>query len=263
MNYILCSQLINRKQFVVNTANIIKGHLIKMPSTNIIYDVPKNNSLFKGIHNLYHINNSCRGKRINICSHHSLSLATIACSLSKYSNVKLIWIDICPDLHTTYSLNTNIFNKMTVSFLTGIDIDTRFYFLNKNLQFNNILYIGIKKIDTYEKKIIDTCNINVITVEDVNQNLDKVIEHVNNFIGDNKFHVSLDLNSIDPYYIPSTNIFEKNGLHLDNMVFLMKHFYNNKNLINTDICSLNLNFGTQKDRIISLENTLKLMNVKT
>jgi arginase len=264
MKYILFPHKLGQLKNGVNkTPNIIKSFLIKKNSNaELIYDIPCKGNLYKNLSNLYSINESCKGKRINIGGDHSMSIATISHSLSRFENLKVIWIDAHADINTTYSTKTNNYHGMPLGFLTGLDFNEKFYFLQNKLDFKNILYIGLRDLDDYEKKIIKTCNIQCITTEDINNNFKLAKGKVHKFIYGYRFHVSLDVDSIDPLYIPSTGTPVPNGIKLDRICDLIHGLIKNKNMINMDLCELNLELGNKNDQEKSLKNTLKILNFK-
>ena len=262
MKYILFPHKLGQLKNGVNkTPNIIKSHLLKKYSnTQIIYDVPCSGNMYKNLHNLYYINESCKGPRINIGGDHSMSIATVAHSLSKFKNLKVVWIDAHADINTTYTSKTNNYHGMPLGFLTGLDFNDKFCFLKNKLNFNNILYVGLRHLDDHEKKIIETCNIQCITSEDINNNFKLAKGKVHKFLYGHRFHVSLDVDSVDPLFIPSTGTPVKNGIMISQICDLIQDLKKNKNMINMDICELNLELGSEDDKKTSLKNTLKILN---
>ena len=262
MKYILFPHKLGQLKNGVNkTPNIIKSYLLKKNSnTQIIYDVPCSGNMYKNLQNLYYINESCKGPRINIGGDHSMSIATVAHSLSKFKNLKVVWIDAHADINTTYTSKTNNYHGMPLGFLTGLDFNDKFRFLKNKLNFNHILYVGLRQLDDHEKKIIETCNIQYITAEDINNNFKLAKGKVNKFLYGHRFHVSLDVNSVDPLFIPSTGTPVKNGIMISQICDLIQDLKKNKNMINMDICELNLELGSEDDQEKSLKNTLKILN---
>lgn len=250
MKYILFPHKLGQLKNGVNkTPNIIKSYLLKKNSnTQIIYDVPCSGNMYKNLQNLYYINESCKGPRINIGGDHSMSIATIAHSLSKFKNLKVVWIDAHADINTTYTSKTNNYHGMPLGFLTGLDFNDNFRFLKNKLNFNNILYVGLRDLDDHEKKIIETCNIQCITSEDINNNFKLAKGKVNKFLYGHRFHVSLDVDSVDPLFIPSTGTPVKNGIMISQICDLIQDLKKNKNMINMDICELNLELGSEDDK---------------
>ena len=71
---------------------------------------------------LYQTNKSISGKRINIGGDHSMAIASVADSLQKYNDLKVIWIDAHPDINTRKSSSTQNYHGMPLAFLSGLDV---------------------------------------------------------------------------------------------------------------------------------------------
>jgi arginase len=263
MKYILFPHKLGQlKNGVNNTPKILKSYLIKKNSNaQLIYDLPCSGNFYKNLNNLYNLNESCKGKRINIGGDHSMSIATVSYSLNKFPNLKVVWIDAHADINTSYSSKTKNYHGMPLGFLTGLDYNNKFYFLNNRLDFKNIIYIGLRELDPYEKKVIQTCNIESITVDEINNNYKLARGKLHKFIYGHRFHVSLDVDSLDPSFIPSTGTPVKDGIRLDRMSDLINGLINNNYMINMDLCELNLELGSKNDQEKSLKNTLNLLNL--
>ena len=72
-------------------------------------------------------------------------------------------------------------------------------------------------------------------------------------------HVSFDVDSVDPVYIPSTGTTVRQGLRKTTAANLLKYINDNLDVINMDVYELNLEIGSKTQRIISLENTLSIL----
>ena len=83
------------------------------------------------------------------------------------------------------------------------------------------------------------------------------MEKILSFVGDSPIHVSFDVDSIDPKYIPSTGTPVKNGIELSNGIKILDAL-NKKNLVNMDITELNMDLGSKNDGRKSGVNTVKL-----
>ena len=71
---------------------------------------------------------------------------------------------------------------MPLSYLTGLCQNTDFPYIIKKLSYENLMYIGIRDIDNYEKKIIDEKDIKYISCDEVNNNLDESLDKIIEFI---------------------------------------------------------------------------------
>lgn len=255
MNYILYSGMRGQlKKGVENAPEIIRPYL----KSKKIYRSAQGNSLYKDLYNLYKINSKIRGQRINIGGDHSMSIASVAYSLNKVHNLKLIWFDAHADINTTYSSYTNNYHGMPLGFLTGLDNISYFPFIRNTLKFKNILYVGIRDLDDFELEIIDRCNISFITKKEVNTDPHIAALKIKQFIGDDSFHLSFDVDCMDPSIISSTGTPVKNGLLLEPTKIILDKLMTKKTMINMDITELNFKVGNKEK---SLENTLKLFNI--
>ena len=216
-------------------------------------------NLFKNINALYQSNKESTGKIVNIGGDHSMSIATIADSLNKYSNAKVIYFDAHADLNTYKSSKSKHYHGMPLSFVTGLDSDPKFAFIKNKLPFENLLYIGSRCWDPYEVNEVYKRNIKFLTPDMINKNFTESLNKILNFVGDGPVHVSFDVDSIDPKYIPSTGTPVKNGVDLMKAKLILDKL-NSGNIVNLDITELNMHLGTKADGKKSGINTEKLFH---
>jgi arginase len=228
-----------------------KNHRIKK--------IKNTGNLFKNINALYQANAAAGGKIINIGGDHSMSIATIADTLNKYPNAKVIYFDAHADLNTYKSSKSKHYHGMPLSFITGLDEDSRFAFINHKLPFENLLYIGSRCWDPYEVNEAYKRNIKFITPDEINNNFPEALNKILNFVGDTPVHVSFDVDSLDPKYIPSTGTPVKNGIELSKAKVILDKL-NSGNMVNMDITELNMRLGKKTDGLKSGRNTAKLFH---
>lgn len=226
----------------------IKKHVVK-----------NNNNLVQNLKSLYIYNDSFHGKRINVGGDHSMTIATGAYSLNKYSNTKFIWIDAHADINSPESSESSNYHGMPLNFLTGMTKTNLFYFIRNKLRFDNILYIGVRSIDPYEQQIIKRYDIPVIRSQMCNTNIHAVMEYIRIFCNNSPVHLSFDVDSVDPFYIPSTGTPVKKGLSRSTATTLLKYINENTDIINMDFCELNLDIGSNRQRQKSLDNALSIL----
>lgn len=236
---------------------------LKKLISNRYIDVECNNSstnkefhLKNNLENLYEINNKIKTPKINIGGDHSMSIATVANSLNIYKdNLKVLWFDAHTDINTYESSRTKNYHGMPLSFLSGLG-KNEFQFIENKLNLKNLMYIGIRELDNYEKEIIKKYNIQYISVNQVNNNLYESIQKINNFIGKNPIHISFDVDCMDPKIINCTGTKSKYGLNLNTKVIL--DYLEKRNICNMDITELNLELGNNKDKLKTIQNVSKL-----
>lgn len=225
--------------------------------THNVKTVTNSGNFYKNINKLYKVNKNTRGKIVNIGGDHSMAIATIADTLNKHPNAKVIYFDAHADINTYDSSNSKHFHGMPLSFVIGLDKDKRFPFIKHKLPFANLLYIGSRCWDSFEIDTVEKNNIKYLTPDDINNNLKESLQKIMDFVGDSPVHVSFDVDSIDPKYIPSTGTPVKRGIQLNNAVTILNHL-NNKNIVNMDITELNMSLGSKADGIKSGKNTVAL-----
>ena len=159
-----CKSGVEKSPYIIN--KFIENQFINK------INIPITDNLINNIENLYYYNKSISDKKINLGGDHSMSIATLADSLNRYNNIKVIWIDAHCDINTYKSSPSKNYHGMPLSILSGIDKESRkdFKFLNNIPYFNlkNLLYLGIRDIDPFEKVILEKYDIEYINVYEIN-----------------------------------------------------------------------------------------------
>ena len=115
------------KHGVDKAPNYIKKYINRKKHN--IYTVKNTGDFFKNIQELYEINKKLNGDKINIGGDHSMSIATIADTMNRYPNAKVIYFDAHADINTYKSSKSKHFHGMPLSFVTGIDHNDKFSFI--------------------------------------------------------------------------------------------------------------------------------------
>lgn len=248
------SKLGQLKNGVQNTPHFFKEVL---KNKNYVDIKCNNNSVTENINNLYNSNSLLYKKKINIGGDHSMSIATVADSLNKFSDLKVIWFDAHPDINTYQSSKSKNLHGMPLAYLTGLCQNPDFSFIKTTLPFKNLLYIGIRDIDPFEKKIIDKNGIKYINCNSFNEDILQNQDLIRDFVGGAPIHLSFDVDCLDPKIIPCTGTRCDNGLEFNQTKKILNYLHS-FNIVNMDITELNLELGTETDRKISKKNILNL-----
>ena len=209
--------------------NLTDNHILEMKSYN---------DYFK----LYNFNKALLKKKIiplNIGGDHSIAFSTVSASLKEYQqNLAVIWIDAHMDINTPKSSPSGNIHGMPLSQICGNSLI--FKFDNKNvLNYNNLLYIGIRDIDPYEEELLFECNIKYINVNQIN-NFDKnIIDEINSFIKHKYIHLSVDVDAFDPTLISNTGTPVNNGIDIYQFIKLYKQTNIKNKLVNLDFVEFN------------------------
>ena len=244
------------KHGVDKAPNYIKKYINRKKHN--IYTVKNTGDFFKNIQELYEINKKLNGDKINIGGDHSMSIATIADTMNRYPNAKVIYFDAHADINTYKSSKSKHFHGMPLSFVTGIDHNDKFSFIKNKLKFENLLYIGGRCWDIFERNLIYKENIKHIDSEELNNNFENAMNKILTFAGDSVIHLSFDVDSMDKSIIPSTGTSVKDGIEMETGKNVLEQIKKYTNVVNIDITELNMDLGTHNEAKKSLENTIQL-----
>jgi len=217
-----------------------------------------NNDIFKS--NKKSLNNC--DLNINLGGDHSIAIGSVSASLDKYQDdLVVIWIDAHADMNSMDSSLSKNIHGMPLNILTR---PLHYELPLTRLKYNQIIYIGLRDCDDYEVKLIQEKQIRHWTSHEINE-LDRWPQHRDGFFQllktltkDKKIHLSLDVDALDPKYIPCTGTPVDNGISMDfvtNLIFNLKN-----NIVNADIVELNLDLKKDEDREKSLDNTIGLIS---
>ena len=223
--------------------------LTHLPIYNVFY--PEKN-LFYNLKKLYLQNQNIQGRRINIGGDHSMAIASVASSLYRYPNSKVIWVDAHPDINTRNSSPTQNYHGMPLGFLSHLDKNIEFDFEIPKLELENLIYLGIRDIDPYEKSILDSHKIPYFSVAECENNLSQVLLKLESFIGNHPIHISFDVDSLDPKVLDSTGTPVPEGLSLETAKLLL-NFLNTQDWVSLDITELNVSLGNSQKSMTNLK----------
>ena len=210
-----------------------------------------NSNLFHNLKLLNEKNRDIHSHKVNIGGDHSMAIATVADSLIRYPDLKVIWVDAHPDINTRESSETQNVHGMPLAYLSGLDSIPEIDFIKNKLNLSNLAYVGIRDIDKYEKKVIETKNIKFFPVSECEHNIHQVISDLDKWINDSPLHISWDVDSLDPEVIDSTGTPVQGGITLKNGKLLFD-FLIKKNWVNLDLTEVNLSLGNSHKSLTNL-----------
>lgn len=244
------------KNGVDNAPNVLSGLIRKNINQN---KINISNNLTSNLLNLYDKNISIDGPKINIGGDHSMSIATVADSLERHKNLRVIWMDAHCDINTYEKSLSKNYHGMPLSILTGIEENKSLNFTDKVLDFKNLLYIGIRDIDPFEKEVLDKYKIKSISISDIDKDINKSIIDMKRFIDNEPVHLSFDVDVLDPLVMPSTGTPVNNGLKIEPCKIILDTLLK-ENLVSVDITELNPEIGDNLERSKSVNNLVYLFN---
>ena len=133
-----------------------------------------------------------------------MSLATVAHSLKHHAGCKVIWVDAHADINTFEASTTKNIHGMPLAYLTALSHNPRYSFIHNTLRFDRLLYVGLRSIDAFEQNILDKHRIPYFTSDDINNHKADCLSAIDVFLKDSPFHLSFDVDGLDPEVIKHT-----------------------------------------------------------
>lgn len=191
---------------------------------------------------------------INLGGDHSIAVSTIQPMLDKYKhNLLVVWIDAHADTNTFKSSITNNIHGMPVSALMG-EMNHWYIVPNKRIKLrsDNLLYIGLRDPDPFEIDLINKRKIKVSS-KMTYKTLDLIKKHPAKYI-----HISCDIDSMSPHYMPSTGTPVYNGLSVEEVKIIVEQ--SKSRLVGFDLVEFNPMIGTNKEVLKTLVNIKEILN---
>ena len=198
---------------------------------------------------------------INLGGDHSISIGTVASSVKMYGDdLKVVWVDAHADLNSIEESKSGNIHGMPVNMLLGIESMLPQWIRDNILKPEQLLYIGLRDLDEYEKEVLKEFNIEYYDMDTINKYGLKDLLGAYEDCSYSKVHLSIDVDGLDPSIIPSTGTPVPGGLSMEELKLIIELYYDK--LVNVDIVELNLYEGTKinmEDSLEATENIIKMI----
>lgn len=150
---------------------------------------------------------------------HSIATGTIHALLGKYSNLKVIWVDAHADMIDASKSTYSGYHGMPLSHLLGINdgIIPGFHWLTRRLKPENVVHIGLRDIDKDEWGTIAKTKVKCFTPDHIDSlGIGEVMRQSLEYLdakGSAPFHISFDIDAMDPEYSQATGTIYRGGLN--------------------------------------------------
>tara|TARA_Y100000389_G_scaffold9964_1_gene9288 strand:+ start:2450 stop:3238 length:789 start_codon:yes stop_codon:yes gene_type:complete len=208
------------------------------------------NDFKSNIENIYNICSDFSYNSIFIGGDHSIAISTV--SAVWRPNMKLIWIDAHSDINTPEASITKNKHGMPLAYLTGL-CENEYNINMAKVKFEDIIYIGLRSVDNFEKEIIEKHNIKVINYK---QHSTFILNELSQLLdSDSILHISFDVDALSPDIMPCTGTREEDGIEYTKIKDILNYLlYYNINSI--DIVELNFSLAKSSQDIITSHSTI-------
>lgn len=134
-------------------------------------------------------------------------------------------------------------------------------YTDKLLPVGNMLYVGSRSLDPYERELVNDHHISMLTSDFVNSDLDKTLAAVGDFISRfNQIHISLDIDVLDPSIAPGTGVPEVDGITEDALHKILKLILNENKTKSIDFVEFNPLYDKEGRTDMVAQRLVKLLS---
>ena len=179
---------------------------------------------------------------------HSIAIGTVSGVSEFFRNrsqkLGLIWVDAHADMNTPESSPTGNIHGMPLATLCGMGhprlVEMGGFW--PKVDRNNVCLIGIRDIDEVERKIVKASGIHAYTMRDVDERgMRAIMQECLGYVNDGTagFHMSFDLDGMDPHDVPGTGTPVKGGISWREANLLMEMVSDTGCMTSLEITELN------------------------
>lgn len=179
---------------------------------------------------------------------HSIAIGTVSGVAehfrSKNEKIGLIWVDAHADMNTPESSPTGNIHGMPLATVLGLG-HARLVEMGgfwPKVAPKNVCLIGIRDIDNHEREIVKKSGIHAYTMRDVDERgMRAIMQESIGFANDGTagFHVSFDLDGMDPRDVPGTGTPVKGGISWREANLLMEMVSDTGRMTSLEVSELN------------------------
>jgi len=186
---------------------------------------------------------------------HSIGQQSVITSMLRTNpkNLYVLWIDAHADINTYDASQSKNYHGMPLAGLVGNERPWTYPFTPKMpLKYSHLMYYGLRDMDSYEENLVEQKRIfNTSNFKQMTTKLQNII--MNN--PDAVFHVSFDVDALDPQHFDGTGCLSPNGLHPNDVAKIINYIKNRT--ICLDIVEFNPELGNYTKNINVLNKLLQ------
>lgn len=219
----------------------------KMPHYPIVDPVRSHKNIFTQHAAIEMERQNSPGCDIVLGGDHSLSMGSASATLKEYPDARLIWIDAHADLNTWSSSLSGNMHGMPVASLFGL-LDNS----PPLCSFKDVLYLGLRDLDQFEKDFLHESKIASLSSDDITKDLNGSIHQIKDFLKESPtVHLSIDIDVLDPSFVPGTGTPVKNGLTPTMLHRLVDTVISRGNVVCVDLVEYNPDFDHEDERTLN------------
>jgi arginase len=180
---------------------------------------------------------------------HSLSIGTVAAVAGHYAktdeSIGVIWVDAHTDMNVPETTPSGNVHGMALAILTGMggpEALQKLAGFTPAVHPGNVCVLGVRDVDDAEKEVVHEAGIRVFTMQEIDERgmaacMDEAIARVTS--GTAGFHLSFDLDGIDPRVAPGVGTPVPGGLTYREAHLVCEKAARSEKLVSLEVVELN------------------------
>lgn len=173
---------------------------------------------------------------------HSIAIGSVG-GITARERSGVVWIDAHGDYNIPQTSPNGNIHGMPVAVLTGIGLPELVDSgrTGAKIRTTDILYIGTRNLDYDERSLLKKSAIKIFSMKDIDENgiAFTVRAALEALSSQEKIHVSLDMDAIDPIFAPGVGTPDTGGLTYREAHLLMELLYESGKVCSMDIVEVN------------------------
>lgn len=196
---------------------------------------------------------------------HCIPIGTISGIKEARPNTGIVWVDAHADINTPEGSGSGNMHGMPLSFLLGMVEDSQKYpsmdWFKPCIKPEDIVYIGLRDLDHFEKRAIRRLGIKAFTMYDIDRlGIGRVMEETETHLaGHDGIHLSYDIDALDPVFAPHTGTAVRGGLTFREGNFICEYLHNTGKLTSAELVEVNPTLHQHLDSKQTVEMALALL----
>ncbi len=179
---------------------------------------------------------------------HSIAMGTVSGVASyfikKQQDIGLIWFDAHGDMNTPESSPSGNLHGMPLAHLLGYGDKQLCEIMGykTKLKAENVVLVGVRDIDTMERKLIQHSGIKIFSMRDIDeQGMAQICKQAIDIVTSNTagFHLSFDVDVCDPSVIPGSGTLVPGGVSFREAHLLLEYCADSAKMISMEVAELN------------------------
>jgi arginase len=196
---------------------------------------------------------------------HCIPIGTISGIKKARPNTGIVWVDAHADINTPEGSGSGNMHGMPLSFLLDLVKDANKYpsmdWFEPVLKPEDIVYIGLRDLDPFEKIQIKQLGIKAFTMYDIDRlGIGRVMEETASHLsGHSEIHLSYDIDALDPVFAPHTGTAVRGGLTFREGNFICEYLHNTGKMTSMELVEVNPMLHTHLDNKQTIDMALALL----